>query len=302
MTSSPTTAALTDDRTAAAPAGGPAGAPGWGRLALFLAAAALATAIAIPTARAIQIEIYFAIEVEPLPRDPTREQVLAERAAARRRNLLMDAAALAAAGALLAGGFGAVAGLCGPAGGRGAGGSARAAAAGRGLGIGALLGAAAGGIGAAAASFVLRSSTLAGWGGAIGDRQLFPAMLAFAGLFGLLGAAAGCAARLAGGKEPTRSAAGATRGPVLAGAAAGVVWGCLLPFVGVAAGTFTTLLFDARGYHRPVPLGLAGRALLLSGFGLLAAIALARVTGRPGPEAEPPAPTPPAPAPTPSVP
>ena len=295
----PATAAPTAAASAGAASTGAAGAPGWVRLALFLAAAACAVGAAIPTAQAIQVEIYLAIEIDPLPRDPTREQVSAEQAAMRRRNLLMDAAAFAAAGALLAGGFGAVAGLCGPA---GAGGAPRAAAAGVGAGVGALLGAAAGATGAAGAAFVLLSPTLAGWGGGIGDRQLFPAMLAFAGLFGLLGAAAGCAARLAGGKGPKWSVAGATRGPVLAGVAAGVVWGCLLPFAGVVLGSVTTQVFDARGYHRPVPLGSAGKTLLLAGFGLLAAIALARVTGRPAPQAEPPAPTPPGPAPTSAVP
>lgn len=276
-------------------AGASAGLSGWRRTAAFLIAAALGVSAAVPIVRETHLQVYLRSEVYVAPMRGTRQQQQRQDQSFKRRDRLMDLAALALAGATLAGAFGVAAGLCGPGPGAGRGGRlglSRGRRVARGALAGVAAGAAAGAAAAGVAFVLLRSYNLANWGDSLGDALLIRAMASFAVQMGLIGAACGCAVRLAVGKPPKWSFAGATRGPVVAGAAAGVVSGLLLPFVGVIVGSFVAGVLNARGFVRPVPLGLAGQGLLLAGFGTLVAIALARVSGRPDerPDAPPSAP------------
>ncbi|MFH5806831.1 hypothetical protein ACG2DA_22525, partial [Alienimonas sp. DA493] len=162
----------------------------------------------------------------------------------------------------------------------------------RGAAAGVILGGGAGALAAVGTDEILFSRTVAGWGGAAGDSQLFPAMLAYAIQLALIGAAAGIAVRLALGRPRERSVVAAARGPILAGGAAGLVYGLLMPIVGVVLGSLTSNTFDARGFYRPVPLGRWEQGVMFFGFGALLALALARVSGRPADPGAAPAATP----------
>ncbi|NNJ25353.1 hypothetical protein [Alienimonas chondri] len=255
------------------------------RLPIFLVAGLIAAAVCLVAIRQIHTQVIARTEVYIAPRGATEEQIRKETESARRRDFIMDAAALSFAAAVMAGAFGIAAGACGPP--RGA--SAKRRWPGRtlrGLGSGMFAGVLAGLLGATATTAILASPTAADWGGAVGDTQLFPVMIAYALQWALIGAAAGCAVRLASGDSPKRSVIGATRGLLVAGAAAGVVWGLLAPIAGVIVGTMTTQSLDARGFYRAIPDGRPGQALLLVGLAVLAGVALARVSGRPTAEVE----------------
>ncbi|QDT18209.1 hypothetical protein [Alienimonas californiensis] len=255
------------------------GLPDWARLPIFVVAALVAASLSLLSARQIQYEMYVRTPVYIAPRDATDEQRQLELESIRRRIRWMDCSALAAAAALTAGLLGAAGGLCrAPAGAAAASSRGRRTLRGAGAGLG--LGAAAGVLAALVTLEILVSDAVSGWGGAVGDRQLFPAMFAYAFQLGLIGAAAGIAVRFSLGKAPKWSLAGAMGGPTLAGVAAGVVSGMLMPIVGVVLGSVTANTFDARGLHRPVPLGRWEQGLMFFGFGALLALALARVSGR----------------------